>query len=57
MVSMQKWRYLPHFLSEKGFKGTAVNQTLPSVSSMGSSAIGQRVIQNISDYIKALIYK
>ena len=28
---MQKRRFLPHFWSDKDFKGTVVNQTLPSL--------------------------
>jgi len=31
MVKSEKRRYLPHFFSDKGFKGTVVNLTMPSL--------------------------
>ena len=31
LFNIEKRQYLPHYLSDKGFKGTVVNQALPSL--------------------------
>ena len=51
---LEKWRYLPHYLSDKSLKGTVVNRTEPYIKWNYTKTV-KRVLLEINWSIQVLL--